>query len=182
MCMKIISCNPTVDCGTPPPPVNGSFLQPHTNTTEGSVVVFQCEPGFVPKGVMTAVCGRDGQWTPSPGGVTCSPRPTQMFTQIVTQVSILTSSSIPTGPGKKVCNTWTKYNNLIIITQGSLKMGHLCNTKGAWYSSIVPLLCYLAFDLENEILAVASYWKILSLITRLYPQQTGRGESLETKI
>ena len=105
MCMKIISSNPTVDCGTPPPPVKGSLLQSHTNTTEGSVVVFQCELGFVPEGVMTAVCGSESQWTPNPGGVTCSPRPTQMFTQIVTQVSILMSGSTPTGPGKKVCNT-----------------------------------------------------------------------------
>ena len=61
-------------------------------------------------------------------------------------------------------------------------MGHLRNTKGAWYSSIVPLLCYLAFVLENGIQAVASYRNILSLITRLYPQQTRGGESLETRI
>ena len=89
------------DCGAPPPPVNGS-LQLDTNTTEGSVVVFQCDPGFVPEGVMTAVCGSDGQWTPNPGGVTCSPVPTQMFTQLFTQVSKLTPGSTPTGPGKKV--------------------------------------------------------------------------------
>ena len=29
---------------------------------------------------MTAVCESDGQWTPNPGGVTCSPSPTQTFT------------------------------------------------------------------------------------------------------
>ena len=85
------------NCGAPPPPVNGSLLQPHT-TTEGSVVVFQCNPGFVPEGEMTTVCGRDGQWSPNPGGVTCSPTP------IVTptQSSILTASSAtdPTGPGE----------------------------------------------------------------------------------
>ena len=84
--------NPTADCGAPPPPVNGS-MQSHTNTTEGSVAVFQCDPGFVPEGVMTAVCGSDSQWTPSPGGVTCSPRPTQ--------IPIPTQTSTPTGPGKK---------------------------------------------------------------------------------
>ena len=32
--------NSTADCGAPPPPVNGDLPQPHTNTTEGSVVVF----------------------------------------------------------------------------------------------------------------------------------------------
>ena len=82
----------TADCGAPPPPVKGSLLQPHTNTTEGSVVVFQCGPGFVPEGEMTAVCGRDGQWTPNPGGVTCSPRPTPTFTQTFTQTSTQTST------------------------------------------------------------------------------------------
>ena len=59
-------------------------------------MVFQCDPGFVPEGVMTAVCGRDGQWPPNPGDVTCSPTPTP------TQTSILTPSSAtdPTGPGE----------------------------------------------------------------------------------
>ena len=47
---------------------------------------------------MTTVCGRDGQWTPNPGGVTCSPTPTLT----PTQTSMLTQSSAtdPTGPGE----------------------------------------------------------------------------------
>ena len=85
--------NPTADCGTPPPPVNGSFLQHHTNTTEGSVVVFQCDPGFVPEGEMTAVCDSDGQWVPNPGGVTCSPRPTPILTQTPTPTQSSTPAS-----------------------------------------------------------------------------------------
>ena len=92
------------DCGAPPSPVNGSLLQPNTNTTEGSVVVFQCDPGFVPEGVMTAVCGRDGQWTPNPGGVTCSPGPipTPTLTQTFTAALMFTPSATPdfTGPGE----------------------------------------------------------------------------------
>ena len=101
----------TADCGAPPLPVKGSLLQPHTNTTEGSVVVFQCDPGFVPEGEMTAVCGRDDQWTPNPGGVTCSPRPTtftqtftqtstQALTQAPTQALMPTKVSTPTGVGE----------------------------------------------------------------------------------
>ena len=96
--------NPTVDCGAPPPPVNGSLLQPHTNTTEGSVVIFQCDLGFVPEGAMTAVCESDGQWIPNPGGVTCSPRPTQVITLASPQTTILVSTPIqtstPTGENK----------------------------------------------------------------------------------
>ena len=93
--------NSIADCGVPPPPVDGS-VQPYTNTTEGSVVVFQCDPGFVPEGEMTTVCGRDGQWTPNPGGITCSPRPTPTFRETLTEASILTPSSTPdpTGPGE----------------------------------------------------------------------------------
>ena len=74
------------------------------DTTEGSVVVFQCDPGFIPEGVMTAVCGRDGRWTPNPGGVSCSPRPTPTFTQALTQTptqaSMPTKALTPTGCGE----------------------------------------------------------------------------------
>ena len=91
----------TADCGAPPPPVNG-FLQPHTNTTEGSVVVFQCDLGFVPEGEMTAVCGSDGQWTPNPGGMTCSPRTEltfiQTFTVAPTQPPTPTETTTPMEP------------------------------------------------------------------------------------
>ena len=102
----------TADCGAPLPPVKGLLLQPHTNTTEGSVAVFQCDPGFVPEGEMTAACERDGQWTPTPGDVTCSPRPTptstqtftqtstQALTQAPTQASIPTKALTPTGRGE----------------------------------------------------------------------------------
>ena len=72
--MAVISILHAADCGAPPPPVNG-FLQLHTNTTVGSVVVLQYGLGFVPEGVVIAVCESDGQWTPNPGGATCSPRP-----------------------------------------------------------------------------------------------------------
>ena len=91
------SFNSTADCGAPPPPVNGSLLQSYTNTTEGSVVVFQCDPGFVPEGEMTAVCGNDGQWTPNSGGVTCSLRPTQTFTQTFTQAPTKAPTLASTG-------------------------------------------------------------------------------------
>ena len=106
--------NSTADCGAPPPPVSGS-LQPGANTTEGSVVVFQCDPGFVPDGQMTAVCGSDGQWTPNPGGVSCSPRPTQTFTQTFTP----TETSTPTGPGENL--VFTIGNLLLVLPSGSNK-------------------------------------------------------------
>ena len=84
--------NTTVDCGAPPPPING-LLQLCMSTTEDSVVLFWCNSGFVPEGVMVSVCGRDGQWTPNPGGVTCSPR--------LTLTPTPTQTSTSTEPGEK---------------------------------------------------------------------------------
>ena len=51
---------------------------------------------------MTAVCGNDGQWTPNPGHVTCSPTPTPTFTLTFTEASIFTPSATldPTGLGE----------------------------------------------------------------------------------
>ena len=65
-----------------------------------AMLVFQCDIGFVPEGVMTTVCGSDGQWTPNPGGIACSPRPTQTFSQTFSQKSIPIQTSTPTGPGE----------------------------------------------------------------------------------
>ena len=90
-----LSSNSTADCGALPLPVNGFLLPPYTNTTEGSVAAFQCDSGFVPEGVMTAVCESDGQWTPNSGNVICSPRPTPTSTQ-TTQTSTPTQTPIPT--------------------------------------------------------------------------------------
>ena len=55
-------------------------------------MVFWCNPGFVPDEVMTAVCGRDGQWTPNPGDVTCTPRLTPTFTLVPTPTRTSTRS------------------------------------------------------------------------------------------
>ena len=71
-------------------------------------MVFQCDPGYVPEGEMTAVCASDGQWTPNPGGVTCSPGPTPTPTPTPTQTQTFTealmftpSSTLDfTGPGE----------------------------------------------------------------------------------
>ena len=64
---------------------------------------------------MTAVCESDGQWTPNPGGVTCSLRPTQTFTQAATP----TQTSTPTGPGEnqltQPCTITLRINLLIYL-------------------------------------------------------------------
>ena len=67
----IISADPTlVDCGPPSAPRNGS-LESYTNTTEGSVVFYSCDPGLVPERRMMSVCTGTG-WSPNPGALGCS--------------------------------------------------------------------------------------------------------------
>ena len=59
-----------VDCSSPVAPWNGS-LESFTNTTEGSEVLYSCNPGLVPEGKMRAVCTRNG-WSPNPADLSCS--------------------------------------------------------------------------------------------------------------
>ena len=126
--------NTTVDCGAPPPPING-FLQLCMNTTEDSVVLFWCNSGFVPEGVMVSVCGRDGQWTPNPEGITCSPRPT--LTPIPTQTSTSTE------PGEKELLLLYK-TSLFIDTCGtrfiSLPKGNEC-LKAKFLCALLRVMC-----------------------------------------
>ena len=76
---------------------------------------------------MTAVCGRDGRWTPNPGGVTCSPTPTP------TQTSILTPSSAtdPSGPGE---------SELLLLSNPSANIYELIGL--VTINSLLPTLSY----------------------------------------
>ena len=69
MCLKPTDL-PSVDCGPPVAPRNGT-LKTYTSTTEGSEVFYSCDPGLVPEGRMRAVCTESG-WSPNPGDVSCS--------------------------------------------------------------------------------------------------------------
>ena len=57
----------SVNCGVPRPPGNGTIMN-YTATLEGSTVFYQCNFGFGPQGVLTAVCTANGSWIPD---VTC---------------------------------------------------------------------------------------------------------------
>ena len=60
---------PSVDCGPPVAPWNGS-LESYTDTTEGSEVFYSCDQGLVPEGRMRAVCTGNG-WSPNPAELSC---------------------------------------------------------------------------------------------------------------
>ena len=61
---------PTVDCGPPNSPRNGSVGNP-TVTTEGSVVFYRCDQNLVPEEEMMSVCSVDG-WSPNPAELVCN--------------------------------------------------------------------------------------------------------------
>ena len=59
----------TVDCGPPTTPWNGS-LESYSDTTEGSVVLYRCDPGLVPEEKMRTMCTENG-WSPNPADLNC---------------------------------------------------------------------------------------------------------------
>ena len=59
------------NCSDPTVPGNGS-IGTYQNTTEGAEIAFGCNPGFVPAGIMTAVCTLNGSWTPDPAIFVCT--------------------------------------------------------------------------------------------------------------
>ena len=55
----------------------------HDSTVEGSSIVFQCSPGFVPSAQMMSVCAASGNWTPDPANLTCMPPPPGRYTNVL---------------------------------------------------------------------------------------------------
>ena len=61
-----------VNCSIPNEPVNGVILNyAELVITEGSVITFQCDPGFSPAAEMTATCNSSGQWSTDPSQLVC---------------------------------------------------------------------------------------------------------------
>ena len=59
------------NCGTPTSPESG-YLEAYENTTEGVMISFRCELGFIPAGRMRAVCASNGRWRPNPADLRCT--------------------------------------------------------------------------------------------------------------
>ena len=66
-----------VDCGEPTLPANAS-IQSTNGTTEGSVVIYRCDPGLIPEEDNMIVCTAGDNWSPDPSEVVC--RGTQHLT------------------------------------------------------------------------------------------------------
>ena len=44
----------------------GVTMEPFSSTIVGSEIHYQCQPGFLPEGRRTLLCGGDGMWNPDP--------------------------------------------------------------------------------------------------------------------
>ncbi len=67
----------SVSCVLPAPPLNGALLNTNsqnTNLVEGSVITFQCDPGFSLVGAATVTCNNSGLWYPDPALWDCVSR------------------------------------------------------------------------------------------------------------
>ena len=63
-CTHIFILSPSVvDCGEPDTPSNGGVS--YTITTEGSTIVYSCDPGFVLCGDENRTCLSTGMWSGS---------------------------------------------------------------------------------------------------------------------
>ncbi|XP_064402629.1 uncharacterized protein LOC135348365 isoform X2 [Halichondria panicea] len=61
-----------VSCVLPAPPLNGTLLNTNSHLTEGSIITFQCDPGFSLVGAATTTCNNSGLWNPDLALLECS--------------------------------------------------------------------------------------------------------------
>ena len=110
---------PSVSCGAPSFST-GVTVEPFSNTTVGSEIVYQCQSGFLPEGEMTSVCGGDGRWNPDPVTLLCEGKMYALATRQANINDIISSVHI-----LDYCQTTTKNSNLMQQTvefQGLLEM------------------------------------------------------------
>ncbi|XP_064394885.1 sushi, von Willebrand factor type A, EGF and pentraxin domain-containing protein 1-like isoform X2 [Halichondria panicea] len=75
---EIVCRNEPISCVLPAPPLNGilrNTTSQNTNLTEGSVITFQCDPGFSLVGAATVTCKNSGLWEPDPALLECVAAP-----------------------------------------------------------------------------------------------------------
>ena len=48
-----------------------AIFEPYTSSAVGSMISYQCRPGFIPEGRVMSVCGVNGSWVPDPEQYSC---------------------------------------------------------------------------------------------------------------
>lgn len=67
---KLINIIFIVNCNVPI--LNCHIGLDYNSTLEGSLLAFWCEDGFIPRGVITAVCHSNASWIPDPTQHVCA--------------------------------------------------------------------------------------------------------------
>ncbi|XP_064403084.1 uncharacterized protein LOC135348714 [Halichondria panicea] len=90
----------SISCVLPARPFNGVLLNTNcqnTNLAEGSVITFQCDPGFSLVGEATATCNNSGLWDPDPALWECSPTATTtLSTGVTVAIGVTTTFVVST--------------------------------------------------------------------------------------
>ena len=67
-------------------------FKPYTSSAVGSMISYQCRPGFIPDGrIVMSVCGGDGQWNPDPEQYSCREG---MYSETITNFHQFSSSQL----------------------------------------------------------------------------------------
>ena len=72
--LQTINFLPLVNCGMPTAPENGIIENIQSvNTVGGALIVFRCNPRYVPARRMSATCvSSTRNWTPDPADLVCN--------------------------------------------------------------------------------------------------------------
>ncbi|XP_064403073.1 uncharacterized protein LOC135348703 [Halichondria panicea] len=119
---EIICRYESISCLLPGPLLNGALLSTNcqnTNLVEGSVITFQCDPGFSLVGAETATCNNSGLWDPNPARLEC--------------VSRIQSPILFTGEILSISVVVTAVAFIVIGFLAGLLVMHLCSRKKAVY-------------------------------------------------
>ncbi|XP_064403265.1 complement receptor type 1-like [Halichondria panicea] len=96
---EIVCRNESISCVLPAPPLNGALLNTtsqNTNLIEGSVITFQCDPGFSLVGATTATCNNSGLWDPDLALLECSLTATTLSTVVTVAIGVTTTFIVST--------------------------------------------------------------------------------------
>ncbi|XP_064401761.1 complement receptor type 1-like [Halichondria panicea] len=117
---EIVCRNESIYCTLPALRLNGALLNTNSQNTEGSVITFQCDPGFSLVGAATASCNNSGLWDPDPALLKCMSTSFQspiLFTGEILSISVVV----------------TAVAFIVIGFLTGLLVMHLCSRKKAVY-------------------------------------------------
>lgn len=156
----------TVQCENPTAPVNGDF-DTVTSRFEGSIVTFECDPGYMSTEEMSTMCMADMTWSPDPSSFVCSP--------IVT-IPPPVDCGIPDPPvnGSLLGSINTTEDSMIFYrcNEGLFPMGNLpsvCGGNGVWKPNprdqcCVTEQCKFDFEFFSNVETCNENIRIVSLL------------------